>query len=127
MLQKDTFLIRRDLECDHHLWIVISKTDAAQDTVVIVNLTSYRDDKDLTCVITPGEHPRVSRKSLVMYSGARLAPRDKLNEGLRVGIILPQSQITENLLDRIIEGFQGSPHTSIEVLEFLASQRLIEL
>ena len=47
---------------DSHLWIVIS--DPSQhESCVIVNLTSWRSDKDQSCVLKPGDHPYITRDS----------------------------------------------------------------
>ena len=42
-----------------HLWVVISLPDEIGE-VVVVNLTSHRDNKDQSCVIEAGEHPFVN-------------------------------------------------------------------
>ena len=55
---------------DSHLWMVIS--DPAQgDECVIVNFTSWRADKDQACIVEPGEHPYVSKKTCVNFKDAK--------------------------------------------------------
>jgi hypothetical protein len=57
---------------DSHLWIVISDPDVDPEHVVIVNLTSYRADKDQACVLDKGDHPYLSHRTCVETGGPRL-------------------------------------------------------
>jgi hypothetical protein len=55
---------------DSHLWILIS--DPSQgDECVIVNFTSWRQDKDQACIVEPGEHPYVQKRTCVNYKDAK--------------------------------------------------------
>jgi len=64
----------------NHLHIII--TDPEDDdarAVAVVNFTSYVDNKDQTCVVEVGEHPWVTKKTVVAYQYAiilRLAEQD---------------------------------------------------
>jgi hypothetical protein len=47
-------------------------SDPAQgDECVIVNFTSWRADKDQACIVEPGEHPYVSKKTCVNFKDAK--------------------------------------------------------
>lgn len=52
---------------DSHLWIVLS--DPTLDHfVLLVNLTSYRPDKDDACILDVGDHPFIRHPSCVNYA-----------------------------------------------------------
>lgn len=78
--------------CDSHLGMVIS--DPAQgDECVIVNFTSWCADKDQACVVNPGEHPYVSKKTCANFKDAKrckTADLDRLveAEGLKTTVPL---------------------------------------
>jgi hypothetical protein len=67
----DTILIPEPgTSYDSHLWMVIS--DPTQgDECVIVNFTSWRADKDQSCVVLPGEHEYVRNKTCVNFKDAK--------------------------------------------------------
>ncbi len=62
----DTFLVDEPATSyDSHLWMVVSAPERDRDRVVILNLTSWRADKDQACVLEPGDHPYVRHRSCV--------------------------------------------------------------
>jgi hypothetical protein len=67
----DTILIPRPgTSYDSHLWMVIS--DPTQgDECVIVNFTSWRADKDQSCIVLPGEHSYIRNKTCVNFKDAK--------------------------------------------------------
>lgn len=64
------------VERARHLWFLIS--DAAAETVVIVNVSSIKGAHDSACVVQAGEHPFVTHPSFVYYADAICAQRVKL-------------------------------------------------
>jgi hypothetical protein len=53
----DTLLVALpNTSVDSHLWMVISDPTQS-DEVLIVNFTSWREDKDQACVLNRGDHP----------------------------------------------------------------------
>lgn len=67
----DTFRFRSG---DPHLWIVISDPAKDADKVLIVNVTSWRGDKDQTCLVGPGDHPLIEHNSCINFRGSRVYP-----------------------------------------------------
>lgn len=111
---------------DTHLWMVIS--DPAQDPerVLIVNLTSWNDRQDRSCVVEVGEHPFVHHRSCVRYSGAKVVRVDQLDALKRNGSLLPLAPISRRLLKRVRLGAERSPHTELGHIEILRAQGLID-
>ena len=110
---------------DSHLWIVISDPEADPAHVVIVNMTSWRSDKDQACVLDVGDHPYVSKKTCVNYSDAKIHPSDDLARLLTCGKIQSHAACSASLLSRIRNSIADS-RMKMGVVELLVSQGVIE-
>ncbi|MCX8017631.1 MAG: hypothetical protein N2690_07025 [Rhodocyclaceae bacterium] len=66
---------------------------------------------DETCVLEPGEHPFIARRSFVLYRLARIEPADKLLRGVKAGVLTPHEPMAQQPFERIAEGWMRSPHT----------------
>lgn len=71
------FADRPDVE---HLWFVVVVKDG---TAVIANFTSWRLGYDESCVVEAGEHPFLRKRSIVLYSAARVVPICNLEAALK--------------------------------------------
>jgi hypothetical protein len=47
---------------DSHIWMVVYDPSKDPERVVIVNMTTWRADKDQACVLQVGDHPPSSTK-----------------------------------------------------------------
>ena len=63
VLGETFFLANRDI--DSHLQVIISDPAASPDSIVTANFTSWRADKDQSCIVEPGEHHYVTRRSCI--------------------------------------------------------------
>jgi hypothetical protein len=119
----DTFIHVGSEWLQSHLWAVISDTEQAPDQVVIVNLTSYRDDKDQSCILDIDDHPFITRKTLISYRDAKLqetADLAKLSHNFT-----QRDPLSVATLDKIREGAKKSRFLPERVRNFLDSQGLI--
>lgn len=66
-----------------HPWVVISNPTPDGD-VILVNLTTKREDSDTTCILTVGDHPRVRHDTVVSYIDSKLVSISGLR-GLKAG------------------------------------------
>ena len=124
----DTFLIDQPgTSLDSHLWIVISDPMVDSEDVVIVNLTSWRADKDQACFLDVGDHPYVSHRSCVAYFGAKRVSVSAMEALVSSGAVVPHSAVTATVLQRIRMGVLDSKTCPMEIAECLANQGLIEL
>jgi len=83
---------------DSHLWIVLS--DPAQDHfVLLVNLTSWRTDKDQACLLDVGDHPFIKHKTCVNYAKSKHVALQQLVKILE----LPQVECREPLAPEILQ------------------------
>jgi hypothetical protein len=122
----DTFTFA-DPRVDNHLWVVISEPmlDVA-DPVVIINFTTYREGKDRSCVLQPGEHPFIRHETVVHYAGAMNVPNAKLEGLANGGKVVLQGQVRPDVLDRIRQGAAESPFIREGCRRMLVKQGLIE-
>ena len=86
-----------------HLHIVVTdpEDDDAQ-AVALANFTGHEDNKDQTCVVDVGEHPRVTKKTVVAYKYAfilRLAEQEDF-----VRRSTKREDVSPELLAKIQEG-----------------------
>jgi len=112
---------------DDHLWVVISDPliDADQ-AVVIVSFTSYREDKDQTCILQPGEHPFIRKRTIVYYEDAREVPNAHLEGLAATGMLVRQDDVAPQLLAKIRQGAAESKRIPLGCRKILAEQGLIE-
>lgn len=98
----DTFLVEEPgTSYDSHLWIVLSDPNIDSDSVLIVNLTSWRADKDQACVLDAGDHPYVKHRSCVNYTGAKVVTAAHIERLLSVGKLVSHSPVDPGLLAKI--------------------------
>jgi hypothetical protein len=92
---------------DSHLWVVIS--DPAQaHFVLLVNFTSYREDKDLACVLDAGDHPFIKHKTCVNYIKAKLIPIATYQKILASPNVSAHVRVKPEILQRIRNGVLNS-------------------
>lgn len=102
-LRRATLLIasgpQNDLE-RKHLFILLHdpvEDGSAIKRVSMVSLSSVKvgTPHDPTCILFPGEHPFVTRRSFVYYSGARIEDANKLLKGIKDGIFIAHEPRTD--------------------------------
>jgi hypothetical protein len=79
MKAEDTFQ-RADGNVDKfvHLWIIISDPEQDSDQVLIVSLTEYHPKKDTACILGPGDHAFIYKRTCVAYDLANAPSLDDL-------------------------------------------------
>jgi len=104
-----------------HLYIVLNDPQPFENygrhaCVVLVNLSSLREGvpHDATCVLEPGEHAFVTRKSFVFYRNARIEQENHVLQLVRQGVFKPHEPMPTAVLRRIKAGLFASPHTKRE-------------
>ena len=123
----ETFLIRaKGRLFDSHLWIVISDPAADAVCVVAVNLTTHRADKDQACVIEAGEHSWVTHTTCVEYAGAKLLSAAMFDDFVKKGMIVPQADASDALVEKILAGCTVSEFMPLGALQVLVNQGLVD-
>ena len=118
----DTFINDARGDLLSHLWIVLSDPTRDPNQVVIVNVTTWKDYHDQTCILDVGDHPFVRHRSCLNYAEARLAEASQLRKLTDAGHLSPHRSLDPDLLERISRGALESDRTPIGCAEVLRSQ-----
>jgi len=122
----DTFLVASpETTYDSHLWIVINDPNVNGDCV-IVNFTSWRQDKDQACVLELGDHPYIRRKTCVNYKDAKHMDQTKLDTLVASKGLKRHDPVSQPLLQRIREGVYES-RMELRIVEVLEAEGVISL
>lgn len=81
-----------------HYWAIISITG---DAVLLVNWSSYKREKEKTCILSEGDHPAIEHNSNVMYKNAQAFDFDKLKCLLREQSFKKQISLKFDVLNKI--------------------------
>ena len=100
----------------YHLHIFLSDYSGDPPQTIIVNITSWRENSDETCIIQPGEHPFIRKKSVVLYGKASIIKVSNVEYLKRQG--KQQETISNKLLSKMCAGLCKSKRTSKRVKEF---------
>jgi hypothetical protein len=104
---KFTFLSRTPPYKTEHLYIIISIL-SNNTKALFVNVTTKKDNSDISCILRIGDHDFITRDSVINYGDATIAEIDKLKEAIGKRYFKPQKPITDDLLIRILKGARNS-------------------
>jgi len=120
----DTFLLtKRDI--NSHLFVIISDPNQDANQIVTVNVTSWREDKDQSCIIEASEHRFITHRSCIYYGEDRLITLSQYKMFLAMGHLESHDPINNQLLKRILDGAAISPHMPLRNRQILVDQGLI--
>jgi hypothetical protein len=100
-----------------HLYVVVAKTVGGE--VLAFNLTSHSPGCDESCVIEPGEHPYVTRRSVIAYRMTQTFPELELDDSLRNGTRRAHERASDALVRKIQRGGLASDKTKNGYKEIL--------
>ncbi len=126
MTAGDTFIIPLpETSYDSHLWMLIS--DPSQgDECVIVNFTSWRADKDQACVVEPGEHPYVSKRTCVNFKDAKRCKTGDLDKLVASKNLKNAAPLSVELLAKIRSAVSES-RMNWDCVQLLIDQGLVAM
>uniref|UniRef100_UPI0040477DD7 hypothetical protein n=1 Tax=Rheinheimera sp. TaxID=1869214 RepID=UPI0040477DD7 len=80
------------------------------EKVLLVNISSVDPDLyvDSTCILQPGDHPFIRHESFVYYKHAELYSPDRITDEVLKGNYDVHQPCTDELMQRILDGFAGS-------------------
>jgi hypothetical protein len=99
----DTFFLA-DSNVDSHPFVIISDPQRTPYLVVLANFTSWRKDKDQSCVVQRGEHPTVTKTSCTSYHRDRHVTATDYDRLVQAGHLIPNVPVSQDLLQRILSG-----------------------
>ena len=112
---------------DDHLWLVISDPSLDSANVLLVNITTWRADKEQTCLVNPGDHSAIKHNSCIYYRGSRVHSDAQLNYLFNANrLVLYDDPASPELLARIREGAVASKMMRLDHGMILIDQGLVE-
>lgn len=112
----DTFLLPKPHNPIEHLWVVITERDKATHEAVCVNISStkpYTAQIDKTLELVAGEHPCITKPSVVYYKDARVMRLDEVDKMLSMNqqtiVCVQMDACSATLLQKIQEHLPKSP------------------
>lgn len=110
-----------------HLWFILSDPSKAPQRILIVNVTSAHEGRDVdsACILEPGEHPFIRHRSYVFYEGATTTSENNLREAVRKGVCRITDPAPEDLLTKLRQGLMRSSHSQERFKSLLSEQDLI--
>ncbi len=122
----DTLRVKEPgLSYDAHLWIVLSKPELDSTHILIANLTSWRADKDQTCVLDLGDHPYIKKKTCVNYADSKIVSQENIAKLFEADLVEKDTPVEIPLLQRIREGAMQSRFTPLDHAQLLIDQGLV--
>lgn len=90
----------------YHLWVVTSDPFQNDKEILTVNLTTVRDlpHEDRSCLVQPGEHPRIDKPSYARYDYAECHDYAYFERICKGTIIYEHPPVSPILLRRIQQG-----------------------
>ena len=112
---------------DSHVHFLVTDPDwDAMHRVVCANFTSLKDATvDQSCIVEPGEHRLVSRRSVVVFHEARIVDVDNLVAQEAARNISRRESLSKELHDKIVRAFAVSKFAPIKTKQMLKDQGLI--
>ncbi|HEY6170458.1 MAG TPA: hypothetical protein VI454_20665 [Verrucomicrobiae bacterium] len=111
-------MLQLTIETRNHFWIVISSVKNGQ--VLAVNITDACHCPESPCKLLVGDHPVITKPSVVFYRKARLFDASAVDEQLKDGSSVRRlDDCSEALLKRIIKGAFESDDITRKLLDHL--------
>lgn len=118
----DTFLVDEPgTSYDSHLWIIVNDPSKSPELIVMVNMTTHRDDKDQACVLDVGDHPYIKRRTCINFSQAKMVLMENLDALIQSGKLVSHQPCSELLLKRIRDAIPNS-RMAMDVFKVLVEQ-----
>ena len=105
-----------------HLWVVTTDASNSPENVVIVSLTTKRQNSDTTVTLTSGNHGFIKHDTVVNYADARIVSKKSIIQRVHDRDFEPSDPFTIDLVKKIQQGLLNSPYTPKEVKKFYSSK-----
>lgn len=112
-------------ELDDHIKIAVSNPAVNADRVLIVGFTTWRADKDQSCIIEIGQLPCLTNRSCVFYRGSKIISVAAYDAVCANGDINELCVAPAPVLALVRAGASQTLHLSSGGLQLLREQLLI--
>lgn len=104
-----------------HLHVICTDPDA-QHQVLLVSITTWTNDLcDATCVLNPGCHEFIRKKSWAFYRKPRIETTSTLINGVKENIFIPKECLAASDFQRLCAGILTSPTTPRKTKAYYAA------
>jgi len=103
-----------------HLRIIITENDDNNEFLV-VSVTSWYDGahwQDSSCILYPGDHPFIVRKSWVDFKRSRSMSYTEVVNGLNHGLLIRKEEVSSEILKRLQHAAEKSEYIPDELRRF---------
>ena len=114
----DTFLIEDEDGYERHLWIII--TPPIKE-MVVVSVTTRRQQSETLVELHKGDHPFITRDSVITYAYAKIVNVEEIESAIRNGTAETNSPVSATLLRRAQAGLIDSDRTPNGVKHYYKS------
>lgn len=122
VLSQDEIGIRKHLIIFVSDFIPVVRGDKTEHFAIAVNLTTLKkrsgkkSRQDTTTILKSGDHPFITRDSIIAYEYARIVSKSEALNMLKSGD--KREDLSDDVLARIVAGLQKSKYTRFEVRDF---------
>ena len=111
----------------NHLWIVCSDPAQCSENILLLKSNTWKNKPGVFghCLLRPGDHEFINRKSYINYNDERLHSLSTLKRKDKEGRFTPKEDVSVKILKRIHKGARQSPFLSYEATELLKDQGFI--
>ncbi len=85
-----------------HMWVVVGI--AADDKRLMGNWSSRKDNRPVTCLLVPVDHPAISHDSYFVYGMMREFSEATLHEHIKNKNLVPAGKLSEATLQKVQAG-----------------------
>jgi hypothetical protein len=118
----DTFLIPERTDGTEHLYVVLTDPEPGSNRAVCVNFTGKTVYSDTTLVLNVGDHPFITKETVVFYQRAKFLNLSAVEAALNAhtnGIVCkPHDPCDGPLLERIRDGLLRSKLTPKDIKRY---------
>ncbi len=101
-----------------HLYIVLCDPKGDKYELILVNVTSLRDNSDTTTILNPGDHSFIKHESVVNYYNAGILAHSNAEVAFRNGDRVGIERLKPAVLQRVQQGLLDSPYADPKVIKF---------
>jgi hypothetical protein len=108
-----------------HLFVIVTAPTKSCDDILLLNFTSIYEGAhfDPACVVEPGEHPFITKKSYVFYNKAMIRSSKEIELKIRENkISIHSKSVSQDLFNKIIAGISTSKEIPTEIIDFYDSR-----
>lgn len=117
MTSGGTFMIEDEDGLKEHLQVVLTDPDVNEEFIT-VSVCTRQPRMEAIVVLHEGDHPFISRESVVSYRYARIRQLSNVTTAISNGIARTRERVSDQLLLRIRAGLVDSDFTRNDVRSF---------